>query len=833
MVAAGAALLTLLAVAHSSLLRHGLAQQEEARGRFRAEVERQAEQVAVKVQDAVNRVRETARSEALQLCVTAPSAANLAAATEALAPFLSPDAAGRPSPLVRAVLRNALRQPLVALGPGAPAASGPGDPQSAPSFIPPPGGDQSESLGFVQLGEGEVHLGISAPVQGDGADAGQLLLVFDVNLAGLVGSRHPVRRASCVLALARMEVGIISRTSDEVGALDFQKVLQAGPGQSVALEKRPAKGRTTRLIGQWEPVGDTPLMLVCIVPRQSALGSFSPGLVMASALLSGGLACALLAALYQATRQQARVTVRNLELAEAELELQDQVREYERADVELRRLVEAVDSAGEVVALVDLRGCLAYVNHAFEQLIGFSAQEALGRSLAEFAPPDEIQRLVPVIERNRTTVWSKRVRCRHRDGDRLRLDVTVSPVRAEETGDLSHYLVMARDVRGDIEVEERVLLARKLEAVARLAGGMAHDFNNVLQVILGYSGEMLESVDNPDLRESLGQIMAAGRRGSEMTARLVAFSRQQVSHRELGAVNDMVRAGAQSIQKRLGPNVDLQLTLAEPLWPVSLDAARISQALTHLAENARDAMDNGGTLTITTANVSFPETYETLTGTLAPGDYVRITVADTGQGISPENLSRLFEPLFSTRQQGTFKGLGLSVVHGTIAQHDGGIVVESTPGQGTVFYLYLPRAHGEKEESQEETSEMILVHTGEGRVILLAEDEEPVRHVAARLLAKAGYEVIETVDGKDAIDRFEQQRDRIDLALLDIVMPELSGAAVAEHIRRTSPSTPILFCSGYAKREMPEGIALPEDIPLIGKPYEPRRLLEAIAQLLG
>lgn len=802
--------------------------------RFRNGIESQAQYVGVKVQEAMERVQTVARSAALRQGVADPSPAGLADARVALEALLSPDAAGKASPFVQAVLRNGQGKTLLSLGPD-PTLTEPDSPIErlpAPSFVPLPTGDQPCCLGFVRLAEGAVRLGIGTPVSG-GAEPGHLLLVFGPSLGSLVGSLRPLCEGPSTLALALMEVGVVSCTNDVIRSRYFQKVLRGGPGQNTELDARLADGHTISLIGQWEPIGDTSLVLAYLAPKEETLGSFSPGLVMASAVVSGGLVCALLAALFQAIRQQERTAVRNLELAEMELELQDQLREYDRTEAEHRCLIEGMDSAGEVVVLVDPQGRLTYVNHAFEELIGFSAQEALGRQIGEFAPPDEVQRLVPVFERNRAVAWSKRVRCRHRDGERLRLDITVSPVRGDETGDISHYLVMARDVRGDIEVEERVLLARKLEAVARLAGGMAHDFNNVLQVILGYAGEMMESVDNPDQQESLGQILAAGRRGSEMTARLVAFSRQQVSHRELGSVNDMVRSCAQGIQKRLGPNVDLRLSLGEPLWEVALDAARIGQALTHLAENARDAMGNGGVLAVTTVNVSFTDTYETLIGALPAGDYVRISVADTGQGISPENLSRLFEPLFSTRQQGTFKGLGLSVVHGTVAQHDGGIIVESAPGQGTTFHIYLPRAQGEATDASEDTSELILIHAGEGRIILLAEDEEPVRHVAARLLAKAGYEVIEAVDGRNAIDLFEEHRNEIDLALLDIVMPELSGAAVAEHIRRSSPSTPILFCSGYAKRQMPEGIALPEDIPLIGKPYEPRRLLDAIAQLLG
>jgi two-component system cell cycle sensor histidine kinase/response regulator CckA len=345
---------------------------------------------------------------------------------------------------------------------------------------------------------------------------------------------------------------------------------------------------------------------------------------------------------------------------------------------------------------------------------------------------------------------------------------------------------------------------------------------------------MAETAEDPELADGFHQVLAACRTGSDLTARLVAFSRQQATHRELGSVNAAIRSCAPTIQRWLGSNVDLQLAMAGDPWNVLLDASRIEQALVQLAENARDAMPYGGTVTIRTANVTLPEAVQTVVAVLPPGDYVRIDVIDTGKGIAPEDLHRIFEPLYTTRQQTGLKGLGLCVVHGTIAQHAGGIVVKSVPAQGTTFEIYLPRSVDQRPPAVAAGSaaEPAVASSGEGRCILLAEDEEAVRDVAVRLLEKAAYSVIEAVDGHEAIAKFDEAKDRIDLALLDIVMPEASGAAVAAHIRATSPGTPILFCSGFAKHQLPEGIALPEDIPLIGKPYEPHQLLDAIARLI-
>jgi PAS domain S-box-containing protein len=543
--------------------------------------------------------------------------------------------------------------------------------------------------------------------------------------------------------------------------------------------------------------------------------------------------CALLAMLFVVAWQHDRVVREHVELARVDLELQERLREAKRAEDDTRRLTQAFDNAGEPVMVTDRWGTLEYVNHAFEHLLGFSSADVLGKRLVDFVPPDEAQRLEPLIAKSHKTVWSRRIRCRHRDGERLRLDITVSPVFSAEEQAVVNYIVLARDVRGDMQLEERTLQARKLEAVGRLAGGLAHDFNNVLQVILGYAGEMMESIRQPEQRDNLSQILAAGQLGSELTSRLIAFSRQQISHREIADINDTIRTCAPTIQKRLGSNVDLQLDLEPKLWQTLLDASRFEQVLVQLAENARDATPDGGTVTIRTSNATFREPTQTVISDLPSGEYVRTDVTDTGRGIPPEDLEQIFEPLFTTRQQGGLKGLGLCVVHGTIAQHGGGIIVDSRPGHGTTFQLYLPRCVNPSQGTADDSPEVADAQPGEGKVILLAEDEEPVRHVAARLLAKVGYEVLEAVDGNDAIAKFDGQRDRIDLALLDIVMPGVSGAVVAGHIRRASPETPILFCSGYAKHQLPDGIDLPRDIPLVGKPYEPRRLLGAIAELLG
>ena len=833
-VIAGVVALVLLGLSHAVLLGLGMNERRVAEEHINNRVERYAALVGDRLQAIRTRVLSQAESEELHAVLAQSSPAALSRADVALHRLVQPDAMGSPTPFAKAILRNALGEDVaVATAPQDALLSGQTPVPDGPvPSVPLPVPGRRWGLGSTRLSDGVLRLVLAAEVPTEGRAAGQLLLVFTRDLVHFLPALPLCGGELATSALGLRRVGMFARVGDGLEPSQFAELLQAERDCTTAFEAELLSGQTVQLVGRWTVVSGTPLVFAHALAERRLTGRFSLGLTRGSLFVSSAFVFVLLIAFLLLSRRYKRILAEHADLVAVDLDLQHRLHESERGEVESHRLTSAVDGAGEAVITVDRDGRLTYVNRAFERLFGLARAESLGRRLAEFMPPDEVPRLEPAMLAGACEALSLRVRCRHRDGDRLLLGLTVSPV-CDEAGEVVHYLILARDVRDEVALEERSLQARKLAAVGRLAGGMAHEFNNVLQVILGYAGEMAESVSDPDLRESLSQILTAGQRGSELTGRLVAFSQQQVSQREPGSLNDAVRAQVETIQRRLGTNADLQLLLGNGLWTVALDSARIGQALVHLAERAREGMPNGGMLTISTGNVTFEEPLQTLTGLLPSGDYGVLRMQDTGLGISPEDLEHIFEPVFSSRPQGTSQGLGLSIVHGTIAQHEGGIVVESAPGCGTSFDIYLPRGAAEPGEAVPDEAELLPQQSGLGQTILLAEDEEPVRHVAARLLAKAGYKVIEAADGREAIAVFEAQRDRIDLALLDIVMPEMSGAAVADFIRRNSPETPILFCSGYAKRQLPEDIALPEDIPLIGKPYEPQHLLDAIAGLLA
>jgi PAS domain S-box-containing protein len=786
-------------------------------------LENQAERVAGNLREVVTRAREVAVSDETAACFQATVPDPLPALPQSLARLLEPEAEGPPF-CDRIVLRTSQGRVLASFG--------------LQGSLPPPlfhsfcAGSSRYRLGFAQLDD-DIRLGISVPVPGH--EEAELILVFTPNLERLLDSRETDFRDSATFALVLEGTGVTICNNEKFQPSHFRPILQGGPGQITETAARPENQRTGRWLGQWTSVGDTPLSLACIVPRRTVLGPYSRELAAISAMLSAVLLGGLLSALWQLVGKHRRTVIRNCELALVERELRERLRNYERDATAHQRLAAAIDTAGEAMAMVDSHACFVYVNRAFENLFGLAAQEVVGRRVAEFAPPDETERLKTFIAGHRDTPWSRRVRCRHCEGDRLLLDLAVSPVRNKGREEIAYYFAIAHSVGNEIGLEERTVQARKIDAVARFAGGMAHEFNNLLQVIIGYAGEMVESVESPDLRESLEQILTASRRGSGITARLIAFSRRQAVRCESDSANTAIRATVPTLQQRLGLDVDLRLDLADPLWPAAIDRGRLGQALVFLAENASADMRHGGVFTVTTSNIEFTETCETLAGPLPPGQYVRISVSDTGQGLTPELLGHLFEPQFEAAQNGqkAFQGLGLSMVHGIIAQHKGGIVVDSVPGRGTSFHIYLPRARDGEEPKEIEQPEPAPAPCRQAKVVLLAEDEESVRQVANRLLSKAGYHVIEGVDGKDALALFEANRDRIDLAMLDLVMPEMNGAEVAEQIRRQAPDLPILFCSGYAHQQFPTEIHMPRDIPLLGKPYEPCALLDAVERLLN
>lgn len=382
-------------------------------------------------------------------------------------------------------------------------------------------------------------------------------------------------------------------------------------------------------------------------------------------------------------------------------------------------------------------------------------------------------------------------------------------------------------------LEKQLGHAQKLEAVGRLAGGVAHDFNNILSVINGYSELILTELEEESpFRKRLEMIHGAGQRASRLTQQLVAFGRRQIISprllhigRELHEVNNM-------LIRLLGEDISVEIHQAEDLWSTMMDQSQLEQVIINLAVNARDAMPNGGKLIFEVANTSIWEPYENNRYEVIPGDYVTLGVSDTGAGMSREMQDRIFEPFYTTKEQGKGTGLGLAMVYGIIKQNNGYISVYSEEGLGSTFKIYLPKSEMQEENHPEiSLANSATEHKGE-ECILLVEDEMHVREMCVTILNHMGYTVLEATNGKDALLVSSRYSGAIDLLLTDVVMPELNGPDLAGRLRHKYPQLNVLFMSGYTENAIVHHGVLESNIHFLQKPVTPNALGAAVRKAL-
>jgi signal transduction histidine kinase/DNA-binding response OmpR family regulator len=382
------------------------------------------------------------------------------------------------------------------------------------------------------------------------------------------------------------------------------------------------------------------------------------------------------------------------------------------------------------------------------------------------------------------------------------------------------FIERRRNAEALERAEEQLRQSQKMEAVGRLAGGIAHDFNNLLTVIGGHAQLLLEELP-PDTaaRREVETIANAADRAATLTAGLLAFSRKQVVHPRVMALDQLLRSMSGLLRRMLGENITVSVRSASDVGHVHVDPGQMEQVVMNLAVNARDAMPQGGRLTLSLENV----TLEAAPGeTVPPGAYVLLAVSDTGVGMTAETRARAFEPFYTTKPAGKGTGLGLSTVYGIVTQSRGDIRIESEPGHGTTFRIYLPRVDGPAEPTPVTDATSLPVGT---ETVLLVEDEEAVRRLAATALRRLGYTVLEAADAARALAIFEEQRGAVDLVVTDVVMPGMSGPALAERLRGIQPAVRVLFVSGYAE-EAPEGPAF------LAKPYTGASLAQRVRALL-
>ncbi|MCR4408178.1 MAG: response regulator [Anaerolineae bacterium] len=502
-----------------------------------------------------------------------------------------------------------------------------------------------------------------------------------------------------------------------------------------------------------------------------------------------------------------------------------------RLNEERQRLSAAIEQAAEGVLITDTEGTIVYVNPAFERITGYSRAEAIGQTprLLKSGKHDTTfyEELWTTIRAGQ--VWHGRFINKKKDGTFYTAESTITPVYNGH-GEIVNYVDVQRDVTRELQLEEQYHQAQKMEAVGQLAAGIAHDFNNLLTAINGFAELMRLQLSPEDpLREMTDKILEAGHSAARLVGQLLAFSRKQVVKPRVVNLNDVVANIHKILQRIIGEDIELVTILAPDLWPVKVDLAQMEQVILNLAVNARDAMPDGGRLTIETACEVLCEADSAFYSESPPGEYVVLVVRDTGLGMSEEVKAHIFEPFFTTKEVGKGTGLGLATVYGIVKQSGGNIQVHSEEGQGTIFKIYLPRA-------EEEPTPLLSTHkvdTPSGReTILLVEDDARVRELVWQILRQQGYSLLEARDGREAQLVAERYTGPIHLLLTDLVMPGLGGKALAEQLIQSRPGLKIIFMSGYTDETIISQDLLAPGVAFLQKPFSPTDLMHKVRVVL-
>ena len=511
------------------------------------------------------------------------------------------------------------------------------------------------------------------------------------------------------------------------------------------------------------------------------------------------------------------VDITSLKLAEQAL--------YERE--ELQRLV--IEHANDLIAVVSLDFTIRLVSQSVRDGLGFEPEQLVGHSVEELVEPEMIE----VFRVAMTEILAGRppharsFRLRHRGGG-WRLFDGLGSVVSDEQGEPSYIVVILRDVTERTSLEQKLLVAQKMEAVGQLAGGVAHDFNNLLTVINGFTDMAIKELDDPaqGIGRYLIEIGHAGRRAAELTQHLLAFSRQQVLQPEIVDVNAIVEEYVGMLRRMLGEEIELTTQLAPKLRTVEVDPGQLGQVLMNLVVNAHDAMPQGGALAIATQNVELKKPIPIATGTLPRGSYVLLSVSDSGEGMTVDTRERVFEPFFTTKEPGQGTGLGLATVVGIVEQSGGAIAVDTEPGEGTTFRVYLPSSAAALVKKRTEPEK---VHAGVGTV-LVAEDDPAVRKLVAKILREAGYRVMVAALPSDAV-AMANWEPSIDVLVTDVVMPEMNGHELAQKLLAERSDLRVLYISGYTPDVVRGKGVLTQQESFLQKPFSAVALTQAVREL--
>ena len=507
------------------------------------------------------------------------------------------------------------------------------------------------------------------------------------------------------------------------------------------------------------------------------------------------------------------------------------VTERRKAAETLARLGMAVDQVSESILITDRDGTIRYVNPAFERISGYSREEVVGKSPGTLLSAKQDLAFSQELRGSlaRGEVWSGHIINKRKDGSPCEEDATISPVR-DPSGNVVSIVAVMRDVTQLQSLEKQLRTAQKMEAVGTLAGGIAHDFNNVLTVILGF-GELLKLriANDPKAVSDVDEILRGAERASVLTRQLLTFARRQVIDPVNLDLNLVVTDLDNLLRKVIREDIRIRTILAEKMPTIRADQGQVEQVLMNLSLNARDAMPGGGQLLVETQEEWVDEEYVKQYPYMEAGRYAVLSVSDTGIGMDEGTRDRIFEPFFTTKGPDKGTGLGLAVVYGVVKQHNGFIHVYSEPGKGTTFRIYFPAVDVPPDSKVVAARE---VFRGGSETILLAEDNESVRHLAELTLITHGYRVLTACDGEEAVDIFRRHGKEIAIVVLDMVMPKMGGKQAYDEMIATNPGLKAIFMSGYSADAIHDSFVLHPGVTFLQKPFAPGSLARTVREVL-
>lgn len=514
------------------------------------------------------------------------------------------------------------------------------------------------------------------------------------------------------------------------------------------------------------------------------------------------------------------------------LAIMTDVTDRKRAEADRTRMITAFEQAAETIVIADDKGIVRYANPAFESASGYSRLEVQGKSLTWFRSPENDQGMINEARQalTRGQTWRGRLINLKRDGAPYEVEASISPVKSK-TGHIINFVVVERDVTDEVRLEKQMRQAQKMEAVGTLAGGLAHDFNNILMAMRGYAEMAARSIPEDSVaRQDLDEIIQAGRRATDLVKQILTFSRQTEQEKSPVEVHRVFREALRLIRASIPSTIEIRHNIDPTSGTVMADPTQMHQILMNLCTNAYQAMEGGpGIMEVTVTEQVLEQGAKELSDPdLAPGPYVKLTVSDTGLGIAPELMERIFDPYFTTKEVGKGTGLGLSVVLGIVQSHGGAITVDSGLGRGTVVNVYLPRC---KEEPEQVPTAKAPSETSSQRIMFI-DDDRKIVELVRRTLEPMGYKLTTFTDPTQALEALSDQADDYDLIITDLTMPAMTGLDFAKALFEVRPGMPVVLCTGYTETLTRKKVREMGFVELLIKPIVPSVLESIVPDIL-